>query len=150
MVRVICVLLVIICFANCKSEIKSAFTSKDTNAIIKVILDDKRLLHEMIKKPDTLFMIKSKKINKNWLSETDKFKLVYIDRTKENEDLIDLSPAAFYDKRVRIDFGDFTFNKDTANVSLALYQNKLLDIYHYRFKYEDEGWTIVNISKVPH
>lgn len=147
MVKTIYSLLVILCFATCKSEIKSQLTSKDTSEIAKTILADKRLYNDYIDKYDTIYIIKSKIVNKNWPSETTKSKLIYIEPTKKNEDLIDLSPASFYNKKARIDFGSFFLNKDTVNVSLGLYQYQKISIYNYKLKYENTQWTIVKLNK---
>lgn len=147
MVRVVYFFLVIICFVACKSEVKPELRVQDTTEIVKAIIDSKQFYHEMLKKTDTIFIIKSKKTNRSWPSKTDKFKLVYIERTKKNEDLIDLSPASFYDKRTRVDFGKFILNKNTVDISFSLYQFQEFSAYDCKFKRENEGWTIVKMNR---
>lgn len=147
MVRFIYFFLMVLCFAACKSEIKPTLTGQDTSAIVTSVIDDKRLYHDMLKKSDTIYIVKSKNINKSWPFKTEKFKLVYIERTKKNEDLIDLSPPSFYDQRTRIDFGKIILNKEVVDISFSLYQFQEFSVYDCQLKQENKGWAIVKMAK---
>lgn len=142
----------LICVANifliaCNNSGQLQETNNDQTRIITKILDDTYLSNEFIKKPDIIYLIKSGNIIKDWPSKTNKYKLVYIERTKKDENLVDLSPISFEDKRTRIDFSRLILNKNTADVTIVLYQFHKLNIYDYKLKYENEQWVIFKFKK---
>lgn len=121
--------------------------NNDTIEVAKTIIDGMDLKKALVKKTDTLFIIKSKNISRNWPFKTNTFKLEYIERTKKNEDLVDLSPQSWMDRRTRIDFGKIIFNKDTASVTLGLFQFQDFHICNYKLKKKENEWIVIAFKK---
>jgi hypothetical protein len=142
--------LIFFCLIACKSSIKSRTLASDTNEIITKILDDKQLFKDLVPKPDTIFIIKTKLVNENWPVKTDKFNLSYINSDKKNEDIINLSPTSFNDNRIRIDFGKIIIQNDTAKVSFGLYEFQKFMIYDYKLAYKLSHWSIYSKTKRTH
>lgn len=130
---------------NNRSEFQSTYN--DTTEIVRSIIDNNHLNNVLVKKPDTIFIIKSSNVTKDWPPKTNKFKLIYIERSKQDENLVDLSPQAWNDRRTRIDFGQFLLNKDTANVTIVLYEFHEFSIYDYELKYKNGKWIIIKVKK---
>ena len=143
--KIICYLIILICFSGCKSQIKSNTNVVDTNQIITRILNYRSLSKDL--KSDTIFIVKSNLVNESWPSKTDIFKLVYIESDKKNDDLINLSPTSFYDKRVRMDFGKFISNGDTTHVSFGVYELQKITIYDYKLVFNKNSWLISDAKK---
>lgn len=145
MIKIISYLIILICFLGCKSKIKSNTNVVDTNQIISRILSYRSLANDL--KSDTIFIMKSGLVNESWPSRTDIFKLVYIKSDKKNDDLLNLSPTSFYDKRVRIDFGKFISNGDTTYVSFGVYELQKITIYDYKLVFNKNSWLISDAKK---
>ncbi|MCX2493030.1 hypothetical protein OQX63_06075 [Pedobacter sp. PF22-3] len=134
--------LIFFCLIACKSSIQSPTLITDTNKIITKILDDEQLFKDLVSKPDTIFIIKTKLVNEKWPVKTNKFNLRYINSDKKNEDMINLSPTSFNDNRIRIDFGKITIQNDTAKVSFGIYEFQKFMIYDYKLYRKLNHWSI--------
>ncbi|MCX2573588.1 hypothetical protein [Pedobacter sandarakinus] len=145
-----CIYLAAIAFSTCNNSSKDQSNSNDITGVVKKILDDNHLSSVLVSKPDTIFIIKSSNVTKDWPSNTSKYKLNYIERQKKDENLIDLSPQAWNDKRTKIDFGRFVMSKNAASVTIVISEFHELSIYDYKLKYRNEQWIIAKIEKRPY
>jgi len=141
---------VIACLIACRSSIKANFSAADTSEIVNKILSDKNMTKDLIPKQDTIYIVKAKFINRNWPIKTDSFNLIYIEPSKKNEDLIDLSPSSFYDKKTKIDFGKISIKNDTAKVSIGLYKYRNVLIYDFELVNKNNKWTIFKVTEKTH
>ncbi|RBQ11703.1 hypothetical protein DRW42_00015 [Pedobacter miscanthi] len=134
----------------CQSRTKSSSSAIDTVQIVNKILSDRNVTKDLIPMKDTIYIFKTRSVNCNWPIKTGSFNVMYIEPGKKNEDLIDLSPSSFYDKRTKIDFGKFAIRNDSAKVSIGLYKYQNVLIYDFELVRKDNNWAILNTINKTH
>lgn len=125
----------------CQNSDTKYLSAKDSADILRTVLDNKDFKKELETKNDTVYIIKSEKYNKSWPSDTETFKVEYIEDSKDNR-IVNKGPGLPYDKRVRLSIPSFDKKVDT--VFLSVFDEGYEISFYFKLVRQSNIWQVVD------
>ncbi|GAA4319838.1 hypothetical protein GCM10023149_18770 [Mucilaginibacter gynuensis] len=128
-----------------KNDASKRSTGTDTVKILSLVFTYDKVIEDMYIKPDTIFIIKTKraKYNSSWPKYAGKIKIDYWDETPETTKRLQFNNR-IDDKPMRYIVTSFSIEHDSSNVTVYAV-NQRAD-YSFKLKKTDSVWTVSHFS----